>query len=593
MNRSILLLCFFVMALFSCRRDLSYTGGPDNNINIVPPDPVTATLQGNVLDENEQPAAGVVVKVGNKTVTTDSKGFFRMLNAAMDKNAAVVTAEKSGYFKAYRSFAATNGTNYVSIKLIKRVLIGNVNATSGGEVTLSNGAKIALKANGVAVGTASGAAYTGKVNIYAAYIDPTAADISQRIPGSLMADDKNGSRVILASYGMMAVELESETGAKLQIKSGSTATLSMPVPTSLTSSAPANIPLWYVDEQSGIWQEEGSATKTGNTYTGEVSHFSFWNCDISIPSVNVSLTLVNNAGQPLVHVPVKIGATTFPSFAYGYTDSLGKVSGLVPANQPLVLAIQTPCYTTVFSQNIGPFTQNTNLGTITVNSSAVANAFVTVQGKLLNCSNNPVTNGYAIVGYGYSSRFVATDASGNFTVSFLHCPGSNTTSLQVIGVDSAGAQQSAVVNVPISSPVTNAGNITACGISAVQYISYTLNGTSYYVSGIDSIGGTTQQQMGSTIYNTSLQAANTSNYVYINFSHSNQTAGTYPVNGYIGLYYPSGGASAQGNTNVNVTITNFPQTLGQFYEGTFSGTFVQGTTTYTVTNGSFRLRRLN
>jgi hypothetical protein len=90
-----------------------------------------------------------------------------------------------------------------------------------------------------------------------------------------MADDKNGARVTLASFGMMAVELESASAEKLQIKSGSVATLTTPIPASAQANAPATIALWSVNEQTGIWKEEGTATKNGNVYVGDVKALFF------------------------------------------------------------------------------------------------------------------------------------------------------------------------------------------------------------------------------------------------------------------------------------------------------------------------------
>jgi hypothetical protein len=63
-----------------------------------------------------------------------------------------------------------------------------------------------------------------------------------------MANDKDGKRVMLTSFGMMAVELEGASGEKLQIKSGSKAILTMPIPSSAQGSAPGSIALWSVDE---------------------------------------------------------------------------------------------------------------------------------------------------------------------------------------------------------------------------------------------------------------------------------------------------------------------------------------------------------
>jgi hypothetical protein len=79
--------------------------------------------------------------------------------------------------------------------------------------------------------------------------------------------------------------------------------------------------------------------------------------------------------------------------SFGVTDSLGKVSGLVPANEALQLDVISLCYTTFFTQNIGPFAANTNLGVITVSGASVNTSLAIIKGKLLNCSNAPVTSG--------------------------------------------------------------------------------------------------------------------------------------------------------------------------------------------------------
>ena len=182
------LLTFIAVLFCQCRKDVGYIGSGDHGQELIP-DPIKANLQGNVFDENGQPAANVLVKAGTETTATDNKGYFRINNASLDKNASFVTAEKTGYFIAYRTFSATSGTNQVVIRLTKKNLSGTVNGASGGDISLTNGTEISLPANGI-VKASDNSSYTGTVNVYAAYIDPTAADISSRIPGSFMGIDK-------------------------------------------------------------------------------------------------------------------------------------------------------------------------------------------------------------------------------------------------------------------------------------------------------------------------------------------------------------------------------------------------------------------
>ena len=204
----------------------------------------------------------------------DTSGANSSLSVAIT-GSAVITVEKTGFFKGYRVFSASaNNTNFVQLKLVPKTLIGSIDAAAGGSVSLPDNSKITLPASGVVVRSNS-QSYTGSVKVYAAVIDPASADISQIVPGSFQGTDANNYRVILTSFGMLAVELEGNSGEQLQIATGKTAKLRFTIPSSLRSAAPATIPLWSVDETTGLWKEEGSATKGTDYYEGDVSHFSF------------------------------------------------------------------------------------------------------------------------------------------------------------------------------------------------------------------------------------------------------------------------------------------------------------------------------
>ncbi|HYO21982.1 MAG TPA: carboxypeptidase-like regulatory domain-containing protein [Flavisolibacter sp.] len=588
-----LTLLLLSMLFQQCQRELSNIGGPDFPGEIAAPDPITCALQGNVFDETGAPAAGVTVQAGNKTAITNARGYFRINDAGLDKKSAVVTAIKAGYFKAYRTFAATSGANNIEIKLVKRVLAGTIDAAAGGEASLSNGSKVALPANSI-VSASTNAAYGGSVRVYAAYIDPSAADISQTVPGSFMATDKDGRRVILTSYGMLAVELESTSGEKLQIKSGSTATLTTAIPSAAQASAPNTIALWSVDETTGIWKEEGTATKSGNVYVGQVSHFSFWNCDVSQNAVLLSLSLKLPGGESFVHAKVRIKRNTnnWGSTTYGTTDSVGQVSGYVPYNETLVLDVLDECGNAIYTQNIGPFTQNTNLGSITV--TAPATAMVTVKGKLLNCGNAAVTNGFALITFGNLTRFASVNASGDFQTTFIRCAGSPAT-VDIVGVDNGTQQQgSTPTAVTVVTPVTDAGNVSACGTSTVQYINYTLDGTNHSITSSvagDSLVAYTIDSAGAnqkTTYVNGFEVGSGTKNISFVFRHGTNTAGVYPV---VTLAVQSFQSNVLLVSPFNVTVTAFPQTAGQFYEGSFTGGFKDASNATHTLSGTFKVRR--
>jgi hypothetical protein len=579
---SILLICISVIT-FNCQKEISHSGGNppgtgNNNFN-----PITTSLQGNVLNENGQPAINVIIKVGTKTATTNANGYFRINNAALDKETSLVIAEKTGYFKAYRVFAATSGVNQIVIQLLKKSSAGIVNAGTGGTATLPNGSKIIFPSNGIV--KASGGAFSGSMNVYAAYIDPTNQSIGETVPGSFLANDKDNKRVILTSFGMMAVELESASGEKLQIASGSTATLTTAIPASLQAAAPATISLWYVDEQTGIWKEEGTATKTGNSYVGEVKHFTYWNCDVSGPTINLTAVFKDPDGIPIPNADITITPVSGPGgSAHGYTDSLGQICGPVPANMNLVLQVMSSCYTAVYSQNIGPFSANTNLGVITVNSST---NIVTVQGRVVNCSGAPVANGAAIFRYNNTVANLSTNANGNFHTSFVIC-GSSPTNFEIIGVDNVAQQQGAAVNIAVTSTTINTGDITACGTSTLQFANYLVDGTNYSVSSTvagDQFTGNSWDTAG-VLFGAHLSASHGNNLFSFSFDH-NGAPGTYAIPGL--TIYPLGSCLPAGP--LNVVLTSFPATVGNFFEGTILGQVKDLSNVTHTFSCSFRIRR--
>jgi hypothetical protein len=136
---------------------------------------------------------------------------------------------------------------------------------------------------------------------------------------------------------MLGVILTGSNGEALQLANNKTATLTFAIAASQLSSAPASIPLWYFDETTSLWKEEGTATKVNNIYIGDVKHFSWWNCDIGTFSPIVKGRVVDCNG-----VPVPNCVVTFNSWATTVADQNGNYQGRVPTMYNLsvqVLAI--------------------------------------------------------------------------------------------------------------------------------------------------------------------------------------------------------------------------------------------------------------
>ena len=581
-----------LMANFQCQKNPQEIPDPD------PVDPlaekVTASIKGRVTDENSKPVNSASVVAGNTTTTTDINGFFELNNVQLAKNAGFVLVEKTGYLKGCRTIFTNSAiVNNVEIQLIPKTIRGNFTATAGGSIVIQGGTSVSFPSGGT-INASTNAAYTGTVNVIGAWLDPTDPKLSLLMPGNLVGLTTNNEQRVLQTFGMIAVELEGSSGEKLNLAPGKTATITMAIPASLQSTAPATIPLWFFDETKGLWKEEGSAAKQGNSYVGTVSHFSFWNCDVPSNFVNLKLTLKDQSGNPAIGYRVELKNTTNNSTAYGTTDAAGSVSGAVPPSVSIEMKVYNKCNNLVHTQTIGPFSSNTDFGVINITTPAPAS--ITISGTAVNCSSSPVTNGYTDVILD-GAIYRTSISNGNFSITIERCSNATTTA-QVIATDVQNVQQSSPSSLNVSAGTYSTGSIAACGVSIQQYINYTIGSRILnFVSPADSFA-VYRQDTSTTIQAFPTVYTDSASWNWTQFSFSGAAApGTYilPASSF---YVQKGITPAPGtweyalvSSSVTVTITEFGAP-GQYIAGSFTGLMRDWATSVT-TNGTctFRVRR--
>ncbi|MBP7557183.1 MAG: carboxypeptidase regulatory-like domain-containing protein [Chitinophagaceae bacterium] len=577
------LFILIITALTACQREINYDLDSGTSVTIDQPQPVTGSVQGVIIAEDGLPLEDVVIKVGNKTALTDENGHFRIDDALLDKQISLLSAEMSGYFTGYRTFRAGSGVNYVTVKLIPQELTGSFEAASGGTVSLAGGTSVQIPAAAI-VREGTQVAYTGNVNVYMAYINPLSATIDYEVPGSFLARNGENNVVWMTSFGMVAVELSSPAGEKLQLASGKQAQLTIPIPSGAMAAAPSAIPYWHFNEAKGIWEEEGSATRNGQTYTGAVSHFSFWNADIGM-SVSLFQALVNTTGgKPLSFARVRVSTTgEYATATYGYTDSAGMVRGYVLNNRPLLFEVLDECDAVIYSQPIGPYNNGSNASISVI---VEAPEVLTIKGKVVDCQNSPLSNAYVEVYTGNVMRQTAADPQGNFSIEVVRCA-NNSMPVSVIAYDPTSSSNSPKVDLPFG--VTDAGEIRACGVSSLEFFKFTLDGQNYEVNtnNADTIfasSGPLQTGNGFSVY----AGGGYDDEVRITVSFETQNAsgpGTLEMLSVMDYLNTTFTQSPQLN------LTNFPQTAGEYFEGTFNAQFQDNNNQLHSISCTFRLRR--
>lgn len=364
MRRKIHSLTFVFMALLmmlmtfaSCSKiqNLLNEGDDDDDDDggINPPELVEGrmediALSGIVRDASGTPIEGVSIVSGSSAATTNTDGFFefdQIQVVSVQNDRSVVRFSKAGYFDVVRSMDADDaeGASWevVMCKKENNDFTSIKTYSSSSDQTLQAGEmKIDMPQDGYKV-DGTGLSYTGKVKSEMVYLDPNNERFSEMMPGGdLAAVRSDNSSAQLVSYGMTDLNMYAENGDKLQLKDGSKAKLTFPIPAGMGENPPASIPLWSFNEKTGLWEEEGSAALQGNVYVGEVAHFSWVNLDYPEKQGTVYGYVKDDTGKVLPGVRLSIGQL----LASTVSKSDGYYSHEVPANTAFSITVKDLYY---------------------------------------------------------------------------------------------------------------------------------------------------------------------------------------------------------------------------------------------------------
>jgi len=254
------------------------------------PAPVrTQAVAGRVTALDGSPLADVSVQAASLTASTDANGEVTLeLGIGTPQT---LRLRRPGYVDQVRtlSFPASGGNDARFDIAMRPAAAAQTlpDAGAGGTLTGQHGAQIVLPA--AALVDASGAAASGPVDITITPIDirePGAGGFPGRFEG--VAADASVRRIV--SFGTTDFVL-SQAGRRLQLAPGKSAQILLPLYADRWLDGHAvtvgeRIPLWSLDEASGLWIQEGEgeavaseASPSGLAMRASVAHFTAWNAD--------------------------------------------------------------------------------------------------------------------------------------------------------------------------------------------------------------------------------------------------------------------------------------------------------------------------
>ena len=570
-NYSIIILTIALL-FAACKKDIDeFIPDPVPTPNAVY---VMTDLGGKIMDENNTPLANIAIEINAKngivSAMTDENGIFLTRNIEVRQDRLYIKAMMNGFFDGSKTISVKgNAIENVEIKLLQKEFNHEFNSTVGGTITTNDGAKITFSSN--TISDSNGNPYSGNVRIAARWLNPASADIFHIMPGNLVGEDSLGRAHVMATAGMMAVELLSDNFEKLNLLNGKTAELQFPVPTTLSNVVPSKIPLWSFDENKGIWILEGEAQLINNQYVATVTHFSFWNCDALFPVINGQGKVVDVNGNTVANALVKIEVNGLNTRS-GWTNSEGIFSGKLPANETLEISVCDACGDPLGgSTTITTSDTDLTIADITVpTSSTVTN----ISGSVVDCDDMPVTNGYVSITSNTIGQYVFLDANGQFNNTFLYC---DETLLNLVAIDIDNEKASSGDTFLIA-PVIDPGIIKACD-ELPEFIIFYLDGVEYaYINPIDVTGNFTLSE-GLQLFNFP------QGFSFFAGNADMQVGQSYPVSF---LMLPGINGISEYMVDVQLSVLGVP---GEAMIGSFGGTFLDNGGNEHSIDGTFKVIR--
>ncbi|MEB0136269.1 immunoglobulin domain-containing protein [Actimicrobium sp. CCC2.4] len=305
-------------------------GGSSNDGATSPPagdaPPAAAGASGRVTgtavaSDTGLPLGSVQVQLAGKTVLTAVDGSFSQDEVASAER-LVVRLVRDGYADAYATTAVTAGaTASVTARMTPISASATFDNSAGATVTDSTSpARVTLPPSSI-VDAVTGAAPQGAVTVRLAAINPATN------PANMPGDYTTSAGSTIESFGALSVQLRDAAGKSLNLAPGKTATIRIPL-ASRSGLPPPTIPLFYFNETTGLWVEEGVATLAGvapnQYYEGSVKHFTVWNADKVADTIFVNGCVASADGKLLSGATVLSSGIDYSGSTTGNTDSQGK-----------------------------------------------------------------------------------------------------------------------------------------------------------------------------------------------------------------------------------------------------------------------------
>jgi hypothetical protein len=239
----------------------------------------------------------------------------------------VISVAKAGFGEQAIIYSNSSSSPDLSsnVSLVPSQLAASFDATTAQVFQIGGFNVVSLPANALVL--PNGAPPSGTVVANITAIDPS-SDTSV-MPGNYQTlDSVTGTVRQIESFGALSIRFMDANGQKLQLANGTAATISIPLAAGIVAAnAPTSIPLFYFNDSTGYWTQEGTANlqfiNGSYFYVGQVGHFTVWNADRIYETVLVQGCVKDGAGNPLAFARIN----AYGSDYIGSSSVIGDITG--------------------------------------------------------------------------------------------------------------------------------------------------------------------------------------------------------------------------------------------------------------------------
>jgi len=360
----------------------------------------------------------------------------------------------------------------LDVTMTERGATQTFNGAVGGLIIGDNGASVIVEPNSFV--DSSGSLIAGDITVTITPVDVSNPSSLAAFPGEFIGIQEDSSQTPIISLGTVEYKFFSN-GEEVQLADNVTADILIPVyiPTYQNGSAVQVgdvIPLWSLNEVTGIWLQEGAGvieasteSPTGLAMRATVDHFTWWNCDVSMDAGIANVTVTSPDASTGTAI---LTGSVAESCDIGWRSSV--VSSSVSIGNSISLDIPSDCevcYQARWSSvQAGEVLSDVQCATSDPNDSVIVNLTLATTGPLDIVANgiDGSVNVNAAIGFA-SERIRLSPATLESSVSYSVVSGQlplglslnviNTTQAEIVGVPTETGNFSIVIQGNVAGEV--------------------------------------------------------------------------------------------------------------------------------------------